>query len=280
MDDYMSIYNAIEQGKGFLSSNAVISANFAECHKFAGQEQVKCIAEATQNVQKTLGDLASTYGPQDWINGRREAINNITKDIVSSNNPVAALASNAWFMLTQPIAETANAAQATASIVMMSVVYTMTMAFLGLGGPISLLASLLAPGLQAAWVAWVISIFTVWFWHTSYLAVMWFLSKLLLSATAATFMATDWFSLCATWMAPALTGAVCGVSGMAVFSGVRKSAEDAGALAFQAAKLAVMAAIPAGGATSIAMSGGGGRGGGGSSAPPQNTPAAPVATRY
>lgn len=279
MDDFMSIYSAIEQGKGFLASNAMIAAHSSECHKFTGQEQVKCINAATEHVLGTLGEMASSYGPQDWIKGRIDAMSQIGKDIASSDNKIAAVAANGFFMLNQPSSETSSAALATASITAMSIIYTMTMAFLGLGGPISLLASLLAPGLQAAWVAWVISIFTVWFWHTSYLAVMWFLSKLLISATASTFMTTDWFSLLATWCAPVLTGAVCGMSGMSVFQGVTKSATDAAAIAIQFAKIAAGAAAggPAG-ATTVAMSSGGG--GGGGSAPPQNTQTPPVATQY
>jgi hypothetical protein len=277
MDDYMSVQAAIEQGKGFLSSNAMISSHYSECQKFTGQEQVRCISTATENVLNTLGDLASTYGPQDWIEGRKEAIGKIASDIVSPDTKKVDLASNVFFMFTQPSAETSNAALATASIVMMSVVYTMTMAFLGLGGPISFLASILVPGLQSAWVAYVISVFTVWFWHTSYLAVMWFLSKLLLSATSSTFMATDWFSMAATWMAPVLTGAVCGVSGMAVHSGVTKSATDAAQLALRVAAVAAGAAAggPAGATTAVSMTSGGG-----SSAPPQNTPTPAVATNY
>jgi hypothetical protein len=276
MDDYMSIYSAIEQGKGFLASNAVIAAQSSECHKFTGQEQAKCISAATEHVLGTLGEMASTYGPQDWIKGRIDAISQIGKDIASSDNKIAAIAANGFFLLNQPTTETAGAALATASIAAMSIVYTMTMAFLGLGGPISLLASLLVSGLQAAWVAWVISIFTVWFWHTSYLAVMWFLSKLLISATASTFMATDWFSLLATWCAPVLTGAVCGLSGMSVFQGVTKSATDAATIAIQLAKIAAGAAVggPAG-ATTVAMSSGGG-----SSVPPQNMSTPPVTTQY
>lgn len=277
MDDFMSIQSAIEQGKGFLSSNALISAHVTECQKFAGQEQAKCISDATENVLDTLGDLADTYGSQDWIQGRKDAIAKIGSEIASSDNKVASLASNTFFMFAQPGSETLNAAVATASIVVMSVVYTMTMAFLGLGGPISLLASILVPGLQSGWMAWVISIFTVWFWHTSYLAVMWFLSKLLLSATSSTFVATDWFSMAATWMAPVITGAVCGVSGMAVHSGVTKSATDAAQLAIQVAAMAAGAAAggPAGASTAVSMTSGGG-----SSAPPQNAPTPPVATNY
>ena len=137
------------------------------------------INTATEHVLSTLGEMASSYGPQDWIQGRIAAMSQIGKDISSSDNKIAAIAANGFFMMNQPASETSAAALATASIAAMSIVYTMTMAFLGLGGPISLLASLLAPGLQAAWVAWVISISTVWFWYTSYLAVMWFLSKLL-----------------------------------------------------------------------------------------------------
>lgn len=279
MDDFMSIYSAIEQGKGFLASNAMIASHSSECHKFVGQEQAKCISTATEHVLSTLGEMASSYGPQDWVQGRIDAMSQIGKDISSSDNKIAAIAANGFFMFNQPLQETSSAAFASASIAAMSIVYTMTMAFLGLGGPISLLASLLVSGLQAAWVAWVISIFTFWFWHTSYLAVMWFLSKLLISATASTFLSTDWFSLLATWCAPALTGAVCGMSGMSVFQGVTKSATDAAMIAVQVAKIAAGAAAggPAGATTAVSMSSGGS---GGGSAPPQGMSKPPVATQY
>jgi hypothetical protein len=286
MDSRMTIHNAIESGKGFLSSNSMLSASFTECQKLVGQEQVRCISIATDNAMKTMSDMAKTYGPMDWIEGREEALAQIGKDIGSSDNVLAAHAANTFFMFVQPVAETAAAAHATASIVMMSVSYTLTMAFMGLGGPVSLLASLLVPGLQAAWVLWVISIFSVWFWHTSYLAVMWFLSKLLVSATPSTFVTSDWFSMSAQWMAPTITGALAGLGGMAVFQGVTRSVNDAAELAANAAMIAAKAAVgavlggPAGAITAVSMGGGGGGGGGSSSAPPQNTPTAPVATQY
>jgi hypothetical protein len=287
MDSRMSIYSAIESGKGFLSANATLSASFAECHKFVGQEQVTCISKATDNAMTTLSDLQKSYGPMDWIKGRMDAIQKIATDIVSPNGQKVSVAANLFFMFVQPVAETAAAAHATASIVMMSVVYTITMAFLGLGGPVAMLASLLAPGLQSAWVLWVISVFSVWFWHTSYLAVMWFLSQLLLSASNSNFVATDWFSMSAQWMAPTLTGAACGVGGMAVFQGVTRSVNEAAELVARAASIAAKAAVGAatgglsGAATSVAMSSGGGGGGGGSSAaPPQGMSTPPVATQY
>ena len=287
MDSRMSIHAAIESGKGFLSSNAMLSANFSECHKLVGQEQASCISRATDNAMKTMSDMAKTYGPMDWIKGREEALASIGKDIASSDNIVSAAAANTFFMFVQPVAETAAAAHATASIVMASVSYTLTMAFLGLGGPVTLLASILVPGLQAGWVLWVISIFSVWFWHTSYLAVMWFLSKLLLSATPSTFVTTDWFSLGAQWIAPTLTGAISGLGGMAVYQGVTRSVNEAAELAANAAMIAAKAAVgaalggPAGAVTAVSMGGGGGGGGGANSpAAPQNTPTTPVATQY
>ena len=148
MDSRMSIYNAIETGKGFLSNNAVLSANFAECHKLVGQEQVRCISTATDNAMKTMSSIANTYGPMDWIKGRGEALLQIAKDIVNPDLAISARASNTFFMFVQPVAESAAAAHATASIVMMSVAYTITMAFLGLGAPIALLASMLVSGLD------------------------------------------------------------------------------------------------------------------------------------
>ena len=283
MDSRMSIHAAIESGKGFLSSNAMLSANFADCQKLVGQEQVACVSHATDNAMKTMSDMANTYGPLDWIKGRQQALAAIQEDIVSSDNIVSALAANSFFMFVQPVAETAAAAHATASIVMASVSYTLTMAFLGLGGPVALLASILAPGLQSAFVLWVISIFSVWFWHTSYLAVMWFLSKLLLSATPSTLVTTDWFALGAQWIAPTITGAVSGLLGMGVYQGITRQVNEASELVVNAAMIAAKAAVgaavggPAGAVTAINMGGGGG---GGNSAPPQNVPSAPVATKY
>ena len=281
MDDRMSIHAAIESGKGFLSSNAMLSASFAECHKFVGQEQVACISKASTTAMETMGDMAKTYNSADWIKGRVLALSAIAKDITSSDNILSAAAAQSFFIFVQPVAETAAAAHATASIVTMSISYTMTMAFIGLGGPVALLASLLAPGLQGAWAIWLIGVFSVWFWHTSYLALMWFLSKLLLTATPSTFVAVDWFTFAAQWVAPTITGAIAGVGGMATFQGITRSVNDATEMAanvaMMAAKAAVGAAVggPAGAMTAINMGGGGGN-----SAPPQNMPSAPVATKY
>jgi hypothetical protein len=70
---------------------------------------------------------------------------------------------------------------------------------------------------------------------------------------------------------------VCGVSGMAVHSGVTKSGTDAAQLALRIAAIAAGAAAggPAGATTAVSMTSGGG-----SSAPPQNAPTPPVATHY
>ncbi|NJM78191.1 MAG: hypothetical protein HC852_23475 [Acaryochloridaceae cyanobacterium RU_4_10] len=247
LDDYLSISSAIQQGKGFLASNSLISARTAECSKFTGQDQVRCVATATKEVVGNLKEMASSYGPMDWIQGRIDAIVAIGKDIINSDNKIASLAANTWFAFAQPVDEAIQAGQATASITTMSVSYAMTIAYLGLGGPVTILASILVPGLNAAWVAWVVGIFAVWFWYTSYLAGMWFLSKLLLTATASNFMSVSWFTHLSVWGAPGIAAAISGVGGLAIFNGFTKSNSDAAAVAVELVKLT--AAIATGGLT-------------------------------
>lgn len=264
LDDFLNVSAALQAGQGFLASNSTISGYVAECEKFVGQEQAKCISVATDKALKYLGDAANEYGPMDWITGRIDVLKKIGTDIMSSDNPIASLAANTFFMFAQPVAETVASAHATASIAAISAAYGVTLAIMGLGIPVSMLASVLMPGMQSAWVGWLIGVFTAWFWYTTYLGIMWMLSLMMLTSTASNFVSTDWFTGLSAWGAPTIAGVVCGVTGISAFMGFQKSNSDLAGAVVQGAKIGVGLATGnvAGAATEIAMSGGG------SSAPP------------
>lgn len=221
MDDFMTLYNTIEQGKGYLASNALISAATAECQKFVGQEQQRCISEAAAQALGTLKDFQASYGVQDWIKGRQDIFEKIVKDLSSPNTSLVDKASNTFFyMFAAPVAEVAQAGLATASITAFTAIYACVIAYIGLGGPIAGLSSLLVPGLQSGWVVWLVAIFGLWFWRVSYMAIIWFLSKVLINAVPSDITGTAWFTFSATIVAPIIASGIAGLGAMGVWGGI------------------------------------------------------------
>lgn len=221
MDEYMTVYNTIEQGKAYLASNALISAATAECQKFVGQEQRRCISEATTQALGTLNDFKSIYGPTEWWQGRIEIFEKISKDLLSSDTSLVEKTANTFFyMMAAPVAEVAQAGLATASITAFTAIYACVVAYIGLGGPIAGLSSLLVPGLQSGWVVWLVSLFGLWFWRVSYMAILWFLSKVLLNAVPSDIVGTAWFTFSATIVAPIIATGIAGGGAMAVWGGM------------------------------------------------------------
>jgi hypothetical protein len=223
MDDYLNYHEAIAEGKAYLASNSMISASVAECGKLLGQEQQRCISQAAESALATLGDFKETFGVQSWIENRIDAFEQILDQVISPNTSLSAKASNLFFMFSAPAAEAAAASQAAAFITAMSAVYACTITFIGLGGPIAGLSSLLVPGLRSGWIAWLTGIFAVWFWRIGYICILWFLSKILVNAKASEFLGTAWFSFAGTWVAPILAAGVAGAGGFAVWTGLSNS---------------------------------------------------------
>jgi hypothetical protein len=217
----MTLYEAIDQGKAYLASNALISAATAECQKFVGQEQRRCISEATTQALGTLKDFQSTYGVNEWITGRQEIFEKISQDLLSTDTSLVEKTSNTFFyMFAAPAAELAQAGLATASITAFTAIYACVIAYIGLGGPIAGLSSLLVPGLQSGWVVWVVGIFGLWFWRVSYMAILWFLSKVLLNAVPSDITGTAWFTFSATIVAPVIASGIAGLGAMGVWGGL------------------------------------------------------------
>jgi hypothetical protein len=221
MDKFMTLYEAIDQGKAYLASNALISAATAECQKFVGQEQRRCISEATTQALGTLNDFQSTYGVNEWITGRKEIFQKIADDLASPDTSLVEKTSNTFFYIfAAPAAELAQAGLATASITAFTAIYACVIAYIGLGGPIAGLSSLLVPGLQSGWVVWLVGIFGLWFWRVSYMAILWFLSKVLLNAVPSDITGTAWFTFSATIVAPIIATGIAGGGAMAVWGGL------------------------------------------------------------
>jgi hypothetical protein len=221
MDEYMTLYESIEQGKAYLASNALISAATAECQKFVGQEQQRCISEATAQALGTLNDFKSTYGPMDWIKGREDIFSKIAKDLASPNTSLVEKTANTFFyMFAAPAAEVAQAGLATASITAFTAIYACVITYIGLGGPIAGLSSLLVPGLQSGWLVWLVGIFGLWFWRVSYMAIIWFLSKVLVNAVPSDIAGTAWFTFSATIVAPIIASGIAGLGAMGVWGGI------------------------------------------------------------
>lgn len=221
MDEFMTLYETIDQSKAYLASNALISAATAECQKFVGQEQRRCISEAASQALGTLNDFKSTYGAQQWIDGRIEIFKTIAKDVTSSDTSLVEKTANTFFyMYAAPVSEVAQAGLATASITAFTAIYACVMAYIGLGGPIAGLSSLLVPGLQSGWVVWIVSLFGLWFWRLSYMAIMWFLSKALINALPSDLVGTAWFTFSATIVAPLIATGIAGGGAMAVWGGL------------------------------------------------------------
>lgn len=228
MDEYMTLYNTIEQGKAYLASNAMISAATAECGKLVGQEQQGCISEAAAQALGTLKDFESRYGLAEWLKGRQDILEKIRDDVLSPDKSLIAQTANTFFyVFAKPAAETAQAAAATASITAFMSIYAAVMAYMGLGGPIAGLSSLLVPGLQSGWVVWLLSIFGLWFWRVSYMALLWFSSKTLVNAVPSNLIGTAWFTLGATILAPVIAGGIAGGGAFAIWGGITSFAGGA-----------------------------------------------------
>ena len=220
MDDYLRIYDAIAQGKAFLASNAMISGSVAECSKFVGQEQQRCISEASTQALNVLKDYQETFNFPQWVKERVDIFKEVVYNIADINTSLNEKAANVFFMFAAPAAEIAQNSIATASITAFTAIYSCVMAYIGLGGPIAGLSSLLVPGLQSGWIVWLTSIFMLWFWRLSYMTMMWFLSKTLVNATAENIVGTAWFTLSATVLAPILATGIAGGGAFAVWSGL------------------------------------------------------------
>jgi hypothetical protein len=253
MDGFLNAFDAIQSAKAYIASNAMLASSVSTCTKFVGQEQARCIAEASANAQNMLGDVQKNFGPLGWVVERTKFLYDIGqkmgKDIATSGDPARAIASNAFFLFAAPASEITFSTLATIGITIVTMLYAVVLAFAGLGLPVSLLASMLVPGFNAAWVGWIVGIGGIWFFRMSYLLIMWFCSKILTTTDADTFASTAWFGLLGGIFAPLLTGLFAGVGALAIYGNIASATAQAAQSAIQ-----------------IAMYGGGG---GGGSPPPQ-----------
>ncbi|NJM75580.1 MAG: hypothetical protein HC852_07145 [Acaryochloridaceae cyanobacterium RU_4_10] len=251
LDKTLSIYKTLESGKGLLASNGLLGADLATCKKFVGQEQVQCLAETSQKALKYLKDAEVAYGPHEWIDGRREILNKMLKDLTSSDNALLSIAKSTLFAIGSSVAEFKEAAHATLWIPAISALYTSVLAWAGLGLPFAIVGSLLVPGWGAAWVAWVAGIAGLWLFRMSYLLIMWHISSIITTTSADQFIATGWFALVSGELTPIFCGVVSGGSALAAYTGaanaIAAKAQAALQLAFQVAQLAATGAASAAG---------------------------------
>lgn len=208
MDGFLKLYDRIAEGKAYLSTSSIVSASVAECQKFVGQEQQRCIAQATNSALQHLGDFKEQFPLSKWLTDDIGQLKQIAQNILSPDKNIVEKAMNVWYAFNAPVMEIEMAAKMTAAIASYTAIYATVILFIGLGGPIAGLSSLLVPALQNGWVAWLVGILAIWYWRFSYLIMTWILSEMLTKAPSAATIGTAWFSYAVADLAPILSGAI------------------------------------------------------------------------
>jgi hypothetical protein len=238
-DDYLNIYNAIAEAKSYLASNGVISAAVAECQRFTGQEQQRCIAETTEMALKNLGEFKETFPGAKWLDDIMTQLKGVSSNILSPEKSLVEKALNIWYAFNAPLMELKAAAEATASITAFTAIYGAVIVFLGLAGPIMGLSSLLVPGLQNGWIAFICVVFGVFYWRFSFLIMMFSLSEMMTKAGTSATISTAWFAEASMKIAPILTslvaGGAVGMTWMGITSAIGRGAYGSTVAAIAAA---------------------------------------------
>jgi hypothetical protein len=236
MDGFLKLYDRIAEGKAYLSTSSIISASVAECQKFVGQEQQRCIAQATNSALQHLGDFKEQFPLSKWLSDDIDQLKQIAGNILSPDKNIVEKAMNIWYAWNAPMMEIEMAAKMTAAIASYTAIYATVILFIGLGGPIAGLSSMLVPALQNGWVAWLVGILGIWYWRFSYLIMCWILSEMLTKAPSASTIGTGWFSNAIGNLAPILSGAIAFAGAGGTWMGIT-SAIGAGHLGEDAQKM-------------------------------------------
>ena len=236
MDGFLKLYDRIAEGKAYLSTSSIISASVAECQKFVGQEQQRCIAQATNSALQHLGDFKEQFPLAKWLSDDIDQLKQIGGNILSPDKNIVEKVMNIWYAWNAPMMEIEMAVKMTAAITSYTAIYATVILFIGLGGPIAGLSSMLVPALQNGWVAWLVGILGIWYWRFSYLIMCWILSEMLTKAPSASTIGTGWFSNAIANLAPILSGAIAFAGAGGTWMGIT-SAIGAGQLGNDAQKM-------------------------------------------
>ena len=227
----------LQKARHIISTSSIISASVAECQKFVGQEQQRCIAQATNSALQHLGDFKEQFPAQlKWLTDDINQLKQIAGNILSPDKNIVEKAMNIWYAWNAPMMEIEMAVKMTAAITSYTAIYATVILFIGLGGPIAGLSSMLVPALQNGWVAWLVGILGIWYWRFSYLIMCWILSEMLTKAPSASTIGTGWFSNAIANLAPILAGAIAFAGAGGTWMGIT-SAIGAGHLGNDAQKM-------------------------------------------
>jgi hypothetical protein len=219
-DDFINIYSAIAEGKTYLAANGIISAAIAECQRFTGQEQQRCIAETTQKALESMGQFKETFPGAKWLDDIQTQLRGVASNILSPEKNLVDKALNIWYAFNAPLMELRAAADAAASITAFTAIYGAIIVFLGLAGPLMGLSSLLVPGLQNGWIAFICIVFGVFYWRFSFLVVMFSLSDMMTKAGTSATISTAWFAEAVTKIAPYISLLVAGAGVGMTWTGI------------------------------------------------------------
>ena len=251
--DFLNIFETLKETQAFSSVNATIAASVAECQKFIGQEQTRCILEASEAAKENLLKVdESLANGTPWLTARIETLSDIA-EIIRGSNSLTDIAFNAFMGFAQPWWEAVLSIIATAVLTAINIGYVVFIAFYGLILPIVAISALLSPVMRSGLFKWLITLVQIWAFRALYLIVMFMLSRILLSTSAEQFFSTTWFMILSALVAPYLLWRLTSGSAQAAYSGIISDTTKA---AITSGQVAMGAAIggPAG-ATAAAATG-------------------------
>jgi uncharacterized membrane protein len=226
MDDYLNIRDAIDSGKSYLAVNSMISTKITTCQSMTGQEQQRCLSDATSAVLQEMGGYRENVQGQKWFQETLEAITDIAKTLADPNQNLGNKAQSIFYLFAAPVAEVKGAADSLNTITTLSVCYGAAMVLMGFAGIWAALASLLTPLKQSAFIAWVISVFSIWLWRACVLILLWLSSEMMTEAASVPGDAIGTLAFAQVIQYGSIALAVaCSGGGFAVFMGVNASIE-------------------------------------------------------
>jgi hypothetical protein len=226
MDDYLNIRDALDSGKAYLAVNSMISSKITTCQAMVGQEQQRCLSDATSAVLKEMGGYREAVQGQKWFQETVQSFTDIAQSLTSPDTSLTDKAQSIFYLFAAPIAEVKGAADSLNTIVTISICYGAAMVLLGFAGIWAWLASLLTPVKQSGLIAWVISVFSLWLWRVCVLILLWLSSEMMTEAASVPGDAIGNLAFAQVIQYGAIALAVaCTGGGFAVFMGVQNSAE-------------------------------------------------------
>jgi hypothetical protein len=224
MDDFLNIRDAIDSGKSYLAVNSMVSAKITTCQSMTGQEQQRCLNDATQLALQEMGGYREVVQGQKWFGELKDALINVGKTIVNPDFSWSGLGKKGqaiFYLFSSPVQEVKAAANSLNTITTLSAYYGAAVVLSGLAGPWAWLASILTPLKQSALIAWICQIFSLWLWRATVLILLWMSSEMVTEAASSpgdalpTQIFADVIEKGSVGLAIA-----CSAAGFAVFSGI------------------------------------------------------------